>query len=60
MERLKEMLSPNHNLKKMTNHVRVALHGLGGIGYVIADNECIVVYQTQENPNCDRLRILGT
>ncbi|OCL00355.1 uncharacterized protein K441DRAFT_683738 [Cenococcum geophilum 1.58] len=32
MERLKEMLSPNHGLKKTTNYVRVALHGLGGIG----------------------------
>jgi hypothetical protein len=53
------MLSPNYGLKKTTNYVRVTLHGLGGIGYVIADNKCIVVYQTQENPNCDQLRILG-
>jgi hypothetical protein len=53
------MLSPNHGLKKTTDHVRVALYGLGGIGYVIADNKYIVVYQIQENSNCDRLRILG-
>jgi len=32
MEKLKEMLSPSHCRKKTTHHVRVALHGLGGVG----------------------------
>ena len=36
MEKLKEMLSPSHCRKKTTHHVRVALHGLGGIGYVLS------------------------
>jgi hypothetical protein len=35
MEKLKEMLSPNHGRPKTTHQVRVALHGLGGIGYVL-------------------------
>jgi hypothetical protein len=36
MERLREMLSPSHCRKEMTHQVRVALHGLGGIGYVLS------------------------
>ncbi|KAF2798736.1 hypothetical protein K505DRAFT_405002 [Melanomma pulvis-pyrius CBS 109.77] len=32
MQRLSDIFGPNHDLKRTTNHVRVALHGLGGIG----------------------------
>jgi hypothetical protein len=33
VETLKAMLSPSHRLET-THHARVALYGLGGIGYV--------------------------
>jgi len=32
IQQLKEMLTPNHGLKRTADHVRVALYGLGGIG----------------------------
>jgi len=34
IEKLKEMLGPSHSCKNATHHVRVALYGLGGVGYV--------------------------